>query len=97
MATKVKEIKDDALLNISVNKSYYLMTKALSFYLFTKVDVEDKDSYLKDLMTKEYKDLDDLQRSIYTVILLLAEIERQASENNQFIEKEIDEEAIKQD
>jgi len=45
----------------------------------------------------EYKDLDDLQRSIYTVILLLAEIERQASENNQFIEKEIDEEAIKQD
>jgi hypothetical protein len=97
MATKVKEIKDDALLNISVNKSYYLMTKALSFYLFTKVDVEDKDSYLKDLMTKEYKDLDDLQRSIYTVILLLAEIERQASENNQFIEKELDEEAIKQD
>lgn len=97
MATKVKEIKDDALLNISVNKSYYLMTKALSFYLFTKVDVEDKDTYLKDLMNKEYKDLDDLQRSLYTVILLLAEIERQASENNQFIEKELDEETIKQD
>jgi hypothetical protein len=97
MATKVKEIKDDALLTISVNKSYYLMTKALSFYLFTKVDVEDKDSYLKDLMNKEYKDLDDLQRSLYTVILLLAEIERQASENNQFIEKEIDEETAKQD
>jgi adenosine deaminase len=97
MATKVKEIKDDALLNITVNKSYYLMTKAVSFYLFTKVDAEDKDSYLKDLMTKEYKDLDDLQRSIYTVVLLLAEIEKQASTNNLFIEKEIDEETIKQD
>ncbi len=97
MTTKVKEIKDDALLNITVNKSYYLMTKAVSFYLFTKVDAEDKDAYLKDLMTKEYKDLDDLQRSIYTVILLLAEIEKQASTNNLFIEKEIDEETIKQD
>jgi hypothetical protein len=73
------------------------MTKAVSFYLFTKVDAEDKDAYLKDLMTKEYKDLDDLQRSIYTVILLLAEIEKQASTNNLFIEKEIDEETIKQD
>jgi len=97
MATKVKEIKDNALLNISINKSFYLMSKALSFYLFTKVDVEDKDQYLKDLMTKEYQDLDDLQRSIYTVILLLAEIERQATETNQFEEKEITEDTIKQD
>jgi hypothetical protein len=97
MAIKVKEIKDDALLNISVNKSFYLMSKALSFYLFTKVNVEDKDQYLKDLMTKEYQDLDDLQRSIYTVILLLAEIERQATETNQFEEKEITEDSIKQD
>jgi adenosine deaminase len=97
MTTKVKEIKDDALLNITVNKSYYLMTKAVSFYLFTKVDAEDKDAFLKDLMTKEYKDLDDLQRSIYTIILLLAEIEKQATANNLFIEKEISEETIKQD
>lgn len=97
MTTKVKEIKDDALLNITVNKSYYLMTKAVSFYLFTKVDAEDKDAFLKDLLTKEYKDLDDLQRSIYTIILLLAEIEKQATANNLFIEKEISEETIKQD
>ena len=73
------------------------MTKALSFYLFTKVEVEDKDQFLKDLMNKEYQELDDLQRSIYTVILLLAEIERQASETNQFEEKEITEKDIKQD
>jgi len=97
MGQKIKEIKDDALLNIQVNKSFYLMNKALSFYLFNKVDVENKDVYLKDLMTKEYKDLDDLQRSIYTVILLIAEIERQASENNQFEEKEIIENDITQD
>ena len=97
MSTKIKEIKDDALIDIKVNKSFYLMSKAVSFYLFNKVEVEDKDTYLKDLMTKEYKDLDDLQRSIYTVILLISEIERQASETNQFEEKEITEKDIKQD
>ena len=97
MSTKIKEIKDDALIDIKVNKSFYLMSKAISFYLFNKVEVEDKDTYLKDLMTKEYKDLDDLQRSIYTIILLISEIERQASETNQFEEKEITEKDIKQD
>lgn len=97
MSTKIKEIKDDALIDIKVNKSFYLMSKAVSFYLFNKVEVEDKDTYLKDLMTKEYKDLDDLQRSIYTIILLISEIERQASETNQFEEKEITEKDIKQD
>jgi hypothetical protein len=97
MSVKVKEIKDDALLNIQVNKSFYLMVKSLSFYLFTNVDVENKDEYLKELMTKEFKDLDQSQQNIYTVILLLAEIERQASLNDQFIEKEINEETIKQD
>ena len=91
MAIKVKEIKDDAIIQVTVNKSYYLMVKAVSFYLFTKVESEDKDTYLKDLMTKEYKDLDQLQQSIYTLILLLAEIEKQATENNLFIEKEISE------
>ena len=73
------------------------MSKAVSFYLFTKVEAEDKDQYLKDLMNKEYQELDDLQRSIYTVILLLAEIERQATETNQFEKKEITEKDIKQD
>ena len=97
MNAKIKEIKDDALINISVNKSFYLMSKAVSFYLFTKVEAEDKDQYLKDLMNKQYQELDDLQRSIYTVILLLAEIERQATETNQFEEKEITEDTIKQD
>ena len=97
MNAKIKEIKDDALMSISVNKSFYLMSKALSFYLFNRVDLEDKDQYLTDLLTKDYQDLDDLQRSIYTVILLLAEIERQATETNQFEEKEITEDTIKQD
>lgn len=34
---KVKEIKDDAIISISVNKNYYLMTKALSFMLIKQM------------------------------------------------------------
>ena len=88
MAT-IKEIKDDAVINIQVNKTYYMMVKALSLQLFINVDVEDKDQYLKDLLSKEYKDLDDHQRSLYTVILLLAEIETQATKQDLYEEKEI--------
>jgi len=88
MAT-VKEIKDDAIINIQVNKSYYLMVKALSLQLFTNISVEDKDGYLKELLSKEYKDLNDEQRSLYTIILLLAEIETQATKQNLYEEKEI--------
>lgn len=86
---KIKEIKDDAIIGIEVNKSYYLMVKALSLQLFLKINVEDKDQYLKELMTKEYKELDENQRSLYTVILLLAEIESQATRQNLYEEKEI--------
>ena len=35
------------------------MVKALSFQLFMKINVEDKDQYLKELLTKEYKELED--------------------------------------
>jgi hypothetical protein len=88
MAT-IKEIKDDAVINIQVNKAYYLMVKALSLQLFLNVSVDDKDAYLKQLLTQEYKDLDENQRSLYTVILLLAEIETQATTQNLYEEKEI--------
>jgi hypothetical protein len=88
MAT-IKEIKDDAVINIQVNKSYYLMVKALSLQLFANVTVEDKDAYLKELLTKEYKDLDEHQRSLFTIILLLAEIETQATKQDLYEEKEI--------
>lgn len=88
MAT-IKEIKDDAVIKIEVNKTYYLMVKALSLQLFLDVNVEDKDQYLKDLLNKEYKDLDEHQRSLYTIILLLAEIESQATRQNLYEEKEI--------
>jgi hypothetical protein len=86
----INEIKDDALISIQVNKSFYLMIKALSFYLFKNIKAEDKDSYLKELIEKSYKDLDEDQKSLYPIILLLAEIETQAKNTDQFTEKELD-------
>lgn len=90
MAIKVKELKDDAIISIKVNKSYYLMAKAASLTILQQLNVQDKgDAYFKEIISKNYADLTDLERTFYTVILLLAEIEKEASNNNLFIEKEI--------
>jgi hypothetical protein len=89
MPVTVKELKDDAIIDIKVNKSFYLMTKSVLFHLFKTIDSADKEQYIKETMTKEYKDLDESQRSFYTIGLLLAEIEKEARANNQFQEKEI--------
>lgn len=89
---KVKELKDDVILDVKVNKSYYLMAKAASFAILKSMNLENKenaDEYFKTIMNNKYENLDEIQRAFYTVILLLAEIEKQATENNLFIEKEI--------
>lgn len=90
MAINVKELKDDAIVEIKVNKGYYLMTKALSYFLFqTITDDKEREESLKKIMTGKYEDMNDFERSFYTVTLLLAEIERSAKDQNQYIEKEI--------
>jgi hypothetical protein len=89
MALKVKEMKDNAVVEIKVNKGYYQMVKAVSFYLFTHIPGDNKDEYLKDALTKSYSDMDDLQKSFYTVTLMLAEIELQVKSENLYTEKEI--------
>lgn len=87
---KAKELKDDAILDIKVNKSYYLMAKAASFTILQQMNVVEKgEEYFKSIMTQKYEDLDDLQRAFYTIILLLAEIEKRATDENLYIEKEI--------
>lgn len=89
MAIKVKEIKDDALITIQVNKNYYNMVKAASYYLITKMEAEDKNAYIKETSVKPYQDLDDIQRSFYTLALLVAEIESKAKFENLYDEKEV--------
>jgi SepF-like predicted cell division protein (DUF552 family) len=89
MALKVKELKDDAIINIKLNKNFYLMTKSVLLHFVNNITAEDKDAYVKEVITKEYKDLDEAQRAFYTVSLLLAEIEQVAKKDNLFIEKEV--------
>ena len=89
MAIKVKEIKDDAIIDIKVNKAYYLMVKATSLYIFKQIPEENREEYLKNSLTKEYKDLDEIQRAFRTITLLLSEIEQSASDQNLFDEKEV--------
>jgi hypothetical protein len=94
MGLKVKELKDDALVSIEVNKSYYFMAKQTLFYLFETADIPqtERENTLKNLMTKDYGSMSKWERSFYTVTLLIAEIEKQAKENDLFEEKEIDSE-----
>ena len=88
---KVQEIKDDAIISIQVNRVFYAMVKNLAFNLVNKLINEKKssDAYIAEVGTKEYADLDDDQKSLRTVTILLAEIEAQTKIQNQFIEKEI--------
>jgi hypothetical protein len=83
-------MKDNTILEIKVNKNYYLMARALSFNLVQIMQEKNPDDdYLKDVMTKPYEELDDLQRSFYTIALLLAEMENQAKLTDNYTEKEI--------
>ena len=92
MSLKVKELKDDALVSVEVNKSYYFMAKQTLFYLFETIDVPqaEREDTLKNLMTKDYGAMSKWERAFYTITLLIAEIEKQAKENDQYEEKEID-------
>lgn len=89
MALTVTEMKDDALLDIKVNKSYYFMVKATAFYLFNHIPEGDKELLLKEVTEKKYEDLNEWQRAFYTLTLLLAEIEKQAKETNSYTDKVI--------
>lgn len=87
---KVQELKDDAIIDIKVNKAYYLMVKALSFKLVKEMFDKNPDpQYLKEVMSKKYEEMDDLQRCFHTTTLLLAEIETQSKAQNQTQEKEV--------
>lgn len=92
---KVKELKDDVIVNVPVNKSYYLMVKAVLYDLFSKLLEKGADQEsIQGILKKEYNELTQDERSFYTVTLLLAEIEKQAIENNLFEEKEFDAEKV---
>ncbi len=97
---KIKEMKDDVILDIKVNKSFYLMSKAalMTILMDIKDDSEkDFEKFIKSVVSKEYKDMSDKEKAFYTLTLLVGEIEKQAIEKNAYDEKEIDISKLKQD
>jgi hypothetical protein len=93
MAIKVKELKDDAIVSVKVNKSYYLMLKGALYYLFEQNDMNSKqrEASLKNIMEKEFSELNDFEKTFQTITRMLGEIEKEAKANDLFIEKEISE------
>ena len=90
MAVKVKELKDDAVVDIQVNKNYYYMMKSVLLYLFQNRSEDKKtDEDLKRLMEGKYEVMDDWEKSFHTITLFLAEVEKQARAKDLYDEKEI--------
>lgn len=90
MAIKVKELKDDLLVDIKVNKNYYLMLKSSLHYLFNLIKDEEKRAVaMKKVMEGKYEDMNSYERTFHTITLMVAEIERTAKEQNLFTETEI--------
>jgi hypothetical protein len=90
MAVKVKELKDDAVIEVQVNKSYYLMLKEALHFLFNLVpDEKQRAELFMKLPDIEYNNMESIQRAFFTITLMLAEIERVASEKEYYQEKTI--------
>jgi CRISPR/Cas system-associated endoribonuclease Cas2 len=90
MAIKVKEIKEDAVIDVKVNKNYYMMLKHTLFYLFNQIpDNKEREASLSKISDGDYANMDAYQRSFYTVTLMIAEIEKLAKEQNLFDEKDV--------
>jgi hypothetical protein len=92
MAVKVKELKDDALLSIQVNKSYYFMLKNTLFYLFSQIQLagaEETEKSLARIKEADYSKMTQIEQAFFTTTLMISEIERISIEQNLFDEKEV--------
>ena len=92
MEIKVKELKDDALLSVQVNKSYYYMLKNSLYYLLTKIQESGEKETAKSLETikkAEYSAMSPVEQAFFTTTLMIAEIEKISIEQKLFDEKEI--------
>lgn len=89
------EIADNAIIEIKVNKSFYFMVKNLGFTLY-KLMSQEESQIFNELMQKkdnnllpDYNTLSEAQQNFYTIMLLLAEIEKEAIKNNLTQSKEV--------
>lgn len=90
MAVKIKQLKDDAIVDIKINKTFYFMMKSALFYLYTlKPNGKEKEESLKKIKSLNFDELDEWEASFHTITLFLAEVEKQGLANDLYEEKEI--------
>lgn len=90
MAVKVKELKEDAVVSIEVNKAYYLMMKGVLYYLFQQIEDHSKrEASLQKVMKGKLEDMDSWELCFHTITMFIAEVEAQARKNNLYEEKDI--------
>jgi hypothetical protein len=92
MAIKVKELRDDAIVSVPVNKAYYFMLKNILFYLFNQIQAQGKEEIEKSMETikaADYSKMSQVEQCFYTVTLMISEIEKISVEQNLFDEKEV--------
>tara|TARA_Y100000592_G_scaffold42114_1_gene66935 strand:+ start:2156 stop:2506 length:351 start_codon:yes stop_codon:yes gene_type:complete len=96
---KSRQLKDDAILNIKVNKTFYLMSKAALFNIFNELYTNKEmssDEFVKSIVSKKYENMDNDERTFYTLSLLIGEIEKQAIETDAYLETEFTPEQLKE-
>lgn len=85
MALKVKQLKDDVVIDVKVNKDYYLMVKETLHFLFNLVpDEKQRAELFMKLPEMDPNQMQPIQRAFLTLSLLIAEIERVAVAENMF-------------
>jgi hypothetical protein len=92
MAITVKELKDDALVSVQVNKAYYFMMKNTLFYLFNQIQAQGKEEAEKSIETiqaADYSKMSQVEQAFYTTTLMISEIERLSVEQKLYDEKEV--------
>jgi len=87
----VKELKEDAIIDVKVNKAYYLMLKNTLFFFFQlkSNDPTNREISLKNVMEKPYSELDSYEQAFQTLSRMLAEIETVAKKENLYENKEM--------
>lgn len=90
MAVKIKELKDDAIIDIKVNKTFYFMMKSALYYLYTlKPNGKEKEESLRKIKSAAFDELNEWEASFHTLAMFLAEVEKQGVANELYEEKEI--------
>jgi hypothetical protein len=80
MPVNVKSMKSDATFDIKVNTNFYLMIKETTLYVFqTEKDSKIIAESLKNIKEKQYNELSPYEKAVYTLSILISEMERIAT------------------